>query len=32
MWDDIVQEPIPEEMRELLRKLDEIEREKGGTH
>ena len=32
MWNDIVQEPIPEEMQELLRKLDEVERLRSGTH
>ena len=27
MWDDIVQEPVPEEMMELLRQLDQRERQ-----
>ncbi len=32
MWVDIVQEPIPDEMQELLRKLDEVERKRSGIH
>jgi hypothetical protein len=32
MWHDIVQEPIPDDMRELLLKLDELEQKKTTTH
>jgi hypothetical protein len=32
MWDDIIHEPLPDDMRELLLKLDELEKKKSGTH
>ena len=29
MYDDVVQEPIPQDILELLHKLDEVDRDKG---
>lgn len=32
MWDDIIHEPIPEEMMDILRQLDERERQRSSTN
>ena len=32
MWDDIVHEPVPEEMMDLLRRIDERERQRSASN
>ena len=32
MWDDIVREPLPDDMMKLLRELDDRERNRSSSH